>query len=127
MKYLVLILFLFVACKKDFKSPAIEAQYDKVMVIHDEVMPEISTINRLKRKIKKQSSKDSISLSLITQLDKAEDVMMDWMAEFKLDHSMSIDAQMSYLDKEEIKISEVSRIMKASISKGKEFLKTIEE
>ena len=52
MKYLtaLVILLAIVSCKKEFASPEIQKAYESVMLVHDEVMPEITTIQKLKRK-----------------------------------------------------------------------------
>lgn len=122
MRILILLLLIFTACKTEYKSPEIKSQYEKVMVIHDEVMPEMSTINRLKRNIKKTGQKDSITLSLLTQLSSSEDAMMDWMAGFDLNHELAVTEQLAYLEKEETEISKVSEMMKTAIAAGKDYL-----
>ena len=125
MKYIsaIAILLVFVSCKKQFASPEIQKAYQSVMHVHDEVMPEITTIQKLKRKIKKLEIKDDRAMDLITQLEKADDGMMDWMADFKLNSKSSKAEQLKYLSSEQVKINKVSVNMKNSIESAQMYLK----
>ena len=126
MKYLtaLVILLAIVSCKKEFASPEIQKAYESVMLVHDEVMPEITTIQKLKRKIKKLDVKDGAAMNLITQLEKADDGMMDWMAGFKLNSKGSKTEQLKYLSAEQTKIDKVSLDMKKSIQSAQTYLKS---
>ncbi len=124
MSYVILFLFI-VGCRSDPHDREVKTLYDEVIRIHDEVMPEISTINKLRRKIKKQESQDSISQSLITRLQQADDGMMDWMSDFQVYKSYkdsTKESKLKYLESEKIKITKVSDDMYASIKSAKEFL-----
>ncbi len=121
--FLVLLLSL-ASCKKEFASPEIQKAYESVMHVHDEVMPEITTIQKLKRKIKKLEVKDDTAMNLITQLEKSDDGMMDWMAGFKLNSKSSKADQLKYLTAEQSKIDKVSIDMKESINSAKKYLKS---
>ena len=48
---LLLLTVMILSCKPDLSNPEVEKLYKEVMIIHDEVMPEISTIHKLKKKI----------------------------------------------------------------------------
>lgn len=92
----------------------IQQLWSEMMVIHDEVMPKMSVINRLKRELQK----DSTQLELVTSLTKAENGMWDWMHGLKpieeiekMDHS----AATTYLKSETEKILSVSDMMKKSM------------
>ena len=125
------ILFLF-ACNSQEGTPW-EAQYDEVMVIHDEVMPEISTIVKLQSKLKKfeESQGDSMPEAmkntigeLRRTLTQAEEGMFDWMHAFKKpDRNQDPEKVKAYLASEMVKITKVSQDMKSSISNTEAFLK----
>lgn len=100
------------------------------MVIHDEVMPEVSYMNKLKRKIRALSPGDdqayaSAIKSHELQIQKAVDDMMHWMEHVKLPgpvKEMPDVEALEYLKIQTEKISKVSADMKASIAAGESFL-----
>ena len=114
------------SCRENHSNPEVQTLYDEVMYVHDEVMPEMSTIHRLKKQIRKLSSQDSASYALIQQLEEADESMMSWMAEFKTDKKASDDDKMIYLKKEKVKITVVSNQMKTAIEDAQTFLNNIE-
>ncbi len=125
-------LFLFVGCNGS--SEAIEqedALKDEVFAIHDEVMPRMSDIVRLKGSLKEMPT-DSINemeaKTAHTQLEKAEDAMMDWMNKFtppgKLRETKSHEEIMDYLQNEKLEITKVRDAMNSSIEAAEQFLKT---
>ena len=125
MKYtivLILCLLFFNSCKQEFASTEIETSYKSVMQVHDEVMPEITTINKLQKQLKPYKESNSVAVELIDRLESAEDGMMDWMAEFKLNKSADKKIQVDYLKKEQTRINKVSQDMKSSISMAQAFL-----
>ena len=124
MKYILipLLTLIFSACAFKSENPDIQKMYDEVMFIHDEVMPEMSTIHRLKKQIRNQESLDSLSLGLIKELEDADEAMMDWMARFKPDKKADEKDQLAYLLSEKEKISAVSNQMKTIINKAKTYV-----
>ncbi len=140
-KYLLFILMVpfFLACGEDTpETKAQEEMHDKVMFIHDEVMPEISTINRISRslkKIKKENQPDSSHLAQIElslkELESADEGMMNWMQEYKkpgkLRDSKTHEEIMAYLKSEEEKITKVKEMMETSIEKGQQLLESLEQ
>lgn len=129
MRYLFALSFLVLlsACKKEFISPEVKSLYESVMAVHDEVMPEMSTINKLKRGIRKVDGSSQKSLQMLTQLEDADEGMMSWMHEFKLDRNTTEIVQKTYLEAEQKRIDKVSVDMKTAISKAKEYLKSIQK
>ena len=111
------------------KKTAREKLYIEVMEIHDEVMPEMSTIHRLKKQLKAidttivKSPDYPTILTHLNLLEKADDGMMGWMAEFD---NPAPDAEeavaLKYLEKEKTKISEVRELMLESINSTKTIL-----
>jgi len=110
-------------------NPERQKAFDEVMEIHDEVMPEISTINKLTRQIKgvlekgENPEKADLMKTILTDLEAAEEGMMDWMHDLDVPGKDVPDAQaIQYLNSEKIKISKVSVDMKESIAAGKNIL-----
>lgn len=121
--------------EKSILSPNNEALYKKVVAIHDDVMPENSTIVALQQKLKKYLPKVSEDkkpelLEILSDLQKGFDAMMDWMHEFK---NLELDADIyakwtdseieNYLKKEEDKIKHVAELMRSSIAHANAWIK----
>ena len=123
-------LFLSLGC-----GPSIEDMQDEVMAIHDEVMPEMGTINRLAKELKVMV-KDSLSTQdqrieikkHIDALETADDAMMNWMAEYKAPgKDLSKEKATELLQKEKEKITLVRDQMLNSISDAKALLSKLEK
>ena len=110
---------IFCSCSFSSEDPEVQKAYDEVMIIHDEVMPEMSTIHRLKKQIRKLESLDSLDLALIKELEDADEAMMSWMAAFKPNKDGSKEEQLKYLNAEKDNIASVSEQMKSVIEKAK--------
>ncbi|MBK9568306.1 MAG: hypothetical protein IPO37_25060 [Saprospiraceae bacterium] len=120
-------LLLIFACKEKQTDIVINNSplYDKVMAIHDKVMPEMTTIHALKRDLKaieKPETKDIIIKNIIA-LDNADEAMMRWMADFKVPEDKSQEAE--YLKKEKEVIQSVSDQMYASIHQAQKLLDSL--
>lgn len=120
----VLIAFVLVSCKNqhvDKENPL----YKEVMVIHDKVMPEMSTIHQLKKQLKAldvPAAKKQI-LDQINQLNDADEAMMSWMAAFVVPKEQTqIDA---YLKSEKGKIQGVSDQMYAAMTHAKQLIDSL--
>lgn len=128
MKYSILIFILFslsTSCKHNETDIEVKALYDKVIEIHDEVMPKISDINKLKKKVRKSGDKSETAMSLLKELDDADEGMMSWMSDFQKYKTLSDSSsavKMTYLESEKIKISRVSDQMLSSIENAKKYL-----
>ena len=122
---------LFIACK----SPANDVSqnnplYDQVMFIHDKVMPQTATIHTYIRELKAMDIKEAkdIIYANIQSLEKADEAMMAWMADFKI--PVDTTQTKNYLTFEKSKISNVSDRMFATIDRAKiviDSLKVIEK
>lgn len=90
-------------------KPEHHPMYQEVIDIHDKVMPEMSRIHSLKRKLKAldvaESERDSV-LYLVQLLDDADEGMMSWMATF--DEPQDTSLRLNYLKEEKQKIQKVS-------------------
>jgi len=127
MKYILPIigLIVLVSCKREFISVEVKVLYESVMKVHDEIMPEMSTISKLKRRLKKSGVTSDESMSLRKQLEDADEGMMSWMADFKLNRKASEETQLRYLQAEQPKIDKVSRDMKSAIAAAEAYLNSI--
>ncbi len=127
MKYLALLLPLLylAACGPSHKDAEVQQLYDKVMEVHDEVMPKMSDINKLKKRIRKLETDDPTALTLLKDLDDADEGMMSWMADFQKYKTLkdsSKTAKLTYLNSEKVRIQNVSDMMKQSISAAQNYL-----
>ncbi|HMB64700.1 MAG TPA: hypothetical protein VKN36_16585 [Eudoraea sp.] len=78
-------LVLIVSCREEKKSSDPDSQMNKVMAIHDEVMPKIGSMGKLVGEL--SSKEDSTALGLQYKsarrgLQEAHKAMMDWMQGF---------------------------------------------
>lgn len=106
---------------------ALKKLHTEVMDIHDEVMPKMSSINKLERQLKQKLKdpeavkKDTIQ-QLIYQLDEADDAMMNWMSAFKKPDYANFEAAQKLYASEKEKIIVVRDKMNSTISKAQLFL-----
>ena len=106
-----------------------QALYDEVMKVHDEVMPKMDDIYKLKQELKKQIS-DTPNLvdekrrtieATILKLDSASEAMMVWMRNFNpLPDSLGEEKAREYLEDQQEKIEKVKDEMLDAINKATE-------
>ena len=81
-------MLILVACKNkeaEPEAPAGPTQMEQVVAMHDELMPEMSTIGELISKLEATmdtTKADSIKIKVIADLKHANNSMMVWMKEF---------------------------------------------
>jgi len=120
----IVILAILVSCKPHNDNKEGQKILDEVMAIHDEVMPEISTIHKLKVKLRKLKDDSREVYVLIADLENSDEGMMSWMANFKSDKYADDNEQILYLRSEKAKIEYVSKQMKSAINNAQTFLST---
>lgn len=108
-----------------------QALYNQMMDIHDEVMPKMDDIMKLKRELQEQISNSPDMLAerkqelenTIYTLDSASNSMMNWMHrihEFNpLADSVNQEKAREYLESEMEEIRKVKELMTESIEKAK--------
>lgn len=103
------------------------------MAIHDEVMPRMSDIHRLKKRLSKVDTAQltdmspNILLDHSLKLEKADNAMMDWMANFKKPKKdMPEDIAIAYLYEEKKAITAVRDLMLESIKEAEALLAKVE-
>lgn len=129
MRYFIFLsLLIFSSCKEKQNSSetAQNKLYDEVMAIHDQVMPEMTTIHNLKKDLKaieKPETKDII-LQQVKELNDADEAMMTWMAAFKVPEDKTQEDAYLLLEKEKIK--QVSDLMYASMDRAKKLIDSLQ-
>ncbi len=106
-----------------------QALYDQVMDVHDEVMPKMDDMMKLKRELQDKiaNSPDMVVErkeqleKVIANLDSASNAMMNWMHEFNpLPDSVDQEKAREYLESEMERIRKVKTLTLESIEKAKE-------
>jgi len=124
-----------------FNTEQLAAQqeaWDKVMVIHDEVMPKMGAMHSLTKALKENwetndqldaAAKDSFSIA-IQEMESADEGMWDWMHKLKqlkpLRESESHEAILTYLGEQEQSMILVREAMVNSMTRAEELLKDLE-
>lgn len=106
-----------------------QALYDQVMDVHDEVMPKMDDIMKLKRQLQEEIANTPDMVverkaqleQIISNLDSASYAMMDWMHKFNpLPDSVDQEKAREYLESEMEKVKKVKTQMLESIDKAKQ-------
>ena len=101
--------------------------YENVMKVHDEAMPKMDDIYKIKEALKNKiaaapdmsDDKKKEIENTISRLDSANEGMMDWMRKFKpLPDSTDEEAAREYLESEMVKVTKVKEDMLQAIDKG---------
>jgi len=131
MKTIILIFVLFVfSCQQGKKSEVAELK-DAVMAIHDESMPKMGELRKIRRNLMLQadSLKVSDSTRAVVLLVTAEEIaaanegMMDWMRNYEPEYTGTKEEILFYLGEQRKSIQKVKEDMEKSLIKGKEMLK----
>ncbi|MBK5280123.1 MAG: hypothetical protein JJE09_14795 [Bacteroidia bacterium] len=105
-----------------------EALYNQAMEVHDEVMPRMNDIYKLKKDLQEQiaNTPDMVVerknqlVQIISNLDSANDAMMDWMHKFNpLPDSVEQEQAREYLEGEIERVKKVRTLVNESIEKAK--------
>ncbi|MFN5170816.1 MAG: hypothetical protein ACK5DD_14440 [Cyclobacteriaceae bacterium] len=109
-----------------------QALYNQVMDIHDEVMPKMEDLYKLKKKMEEEIAQ-SPNLTeerrkeldaLIARLDSANLLMMDWMHEFNpLPDSADQEDAREYLENEMERVKKVREKMLEAINQARQKVK----
>jgi hypothetical protein len=113
-------------------------KWDEVMALHDEVMPQMSEINRLSRSLREyKESQEAVDPqaeqridAAIQELGAAEESMWEWMNNLKqldgLREKMSHDEIMNYLNEEKATIEQVRDSMLGAVENAKKLAEEFE-
>lgn len=106
--------------------------YNKVMDIHNEVMPHMGEIERLKRELKERITKSPDMVvekkkqltQIISNLDSAGAAMMTWMHEFDpLPDTASEAAKREYLESEMERVKKMRDLVNDALHQAREAVK----
>lgn len=104
-----------------------EALYNQAMDVHDEVMPKLEDIYKLKKDLQEQIANTPDMVverkqqleAIISNLDSANNAMMEWMHKFNpLPDSVDQEKAREYLESEIERIKKVKELMNESIEKA---------
>ncbi|MEQ8301802.1 MAG: hypothetical protein RIB47_00320 [Cyclobacteriaceae bacterium] len=106
-----------------------QALYEQVMAIHDEVMPKMEDIYKIKSQLQEQiantpdmvvEKREKIE-KMIKELDSANNLMMDWMHQFNpLPDSVDDEQSRAYLEDQMEKIRGVKDGMLSTLEMAKD-------
>ncbi|MBO0321274.1 hypothetical protein J0X14_03120 [Muricauda sp. CAU 1633] len=127
------ILFLGFSCKEEKKAPEGPTQMEKVMAIHDEVMPKMGKLGKLVGELKAKVDTTEMGQQYETamkDLQEANSAMMDWMRDFgdKFDSDEILNGKelteekQQWLDEEEEKVKVVKEKINGSIERAEKLL-----
>ena len=133
----LLLMLTLVACNKGAQTTTEAATedspnqilYDQVMDVHDEVMPKMDEIMKLKRELQEQIANTPDMVverkqqleKIISNLDSASNAMMDWMHKFNpLPDTADQEKARAYLEGEMERVKNVKTLMLESIDKAKQ-------
>lgn len=128
-------LALFLSCQENPKDSEKYAQMERILAIHDEVMPEMGTISGLISQIEPMYAADSSKVSYAKateQLKQANGAMMQWMMDFSEDFTTDeimgktkIDqAKQADLDRYEDSANRLKNQMLSAIKNAENLLKS---
>jgi hypothetical protein len=110
------------------ESEGNQALYDKVMDVHDEVMPKMDDMYKLKKELEEkiastpgmvEEKKKEIETTIV-KLDSASEGMMVWMREFNpIPDSLGEEKAREYLENEMEKVKKVREDILEAIEKAK--------
>jgi hypothetical protein len=118
--------------KTEEQQQAQQESWEEMMEIHDEVMPKMSEISRIRRELKAEmEALDSTQTeqmaaidSTIARLDRADIAMMNWMGDLQqlpeLRQNNDHEQIMAYIEEERGKIAAVRMDMLNAIEQGKQ-------
>ena len=138
-------LLFFSSCQTTGQGDAVKTAEAEVFKIHDEVMPRIDDVMKLRKQLSQRiaatdstlaGGKTTPSESLRTDEDKeqairlnrrlaqADSLMMDWMSNYKGDTLALLKPEQAiqYLEAEKQKITDVQQKITSSIADAKQFL-----
>lgn len=128
--YFLIVMILLTSCSGGSKDKKEKELQEEVMAIHDEIMPEMSRLEKLSQKLdsvkNSMRSKDNASSSKIEKIEKqkqdlseAHKSMMQWMRNYErpsdtMEHQQVIE----YLEEEKTKIQDVKEKFNSSIKQA---------
>lgn len=136
MKHSILIfavLLFSISCKETKKAPEGTSQMERVIAIHDDVMPKMKTVGKLIDALETKADspeKEQSYEAAIQDLKSANTAMMEWMENFgdqfgtlEILNRKTLTAQkQALLDEEEVKVKALREQIHTSIAKAEALL-----
>ncbi|RIV44061.1 MULTISPECIES: hypothetical protein [Flagellimonas] len=127
-----------ISCKEEKKTPEGPTQMERVMAIHDEVMPEMGKLGKLVGQLKAKVDTTEVGQqyeAAMKDLQEAHVSMMDWMKEFGdrfnsdeiLNGKELTEQKQKWLNEEEEKVQVVKDQINNSIAKAEALLAKAKE
>jgi paraquat-inducible protein B len=123
---------LLVACEE--KPKETDVLYNKVMEVHDEIMPKMGDIMRLKKQLKEKLAELDTATEIdrakiddieraIADLDNSHEEMMGWMRQFDRDFEGMVNEEiLKYLNDQKGRIEKVGQVTNAALQNAQEQL-----
>ncbi len=130
----LIVAILLVSSCGEKKKEAKDELLDKVMAVHDEIMPKMGDIMKFKKQLQEKldelSSEAEIDSTKIDELEQAiadlensHEEMMGWMRQFNNDFEGMVNEEiMKYLDGQMKKIEKVGQVTNAALKNAEEKL-----
>lgn len=98
---------------------------EKVLGLHDELMPQTEQIIQLQTKLDSLTDgKDSVHILQIKKaLAKSDQAMMDWMHQFSIDslEKMDIQSKIDYLGSQYVQLKSLQKLTDSSVNAAKTY------
>ncbi len=130
MRYIPLLLITLLFSCGSNKQDEIKEMKDQVIEIHDEVMPRMGELNKVRKDLLLQADSfietDSVKAISFTKavanIEGSEKSMRNWMLNFELEYEGTDEEIIHYLKDQKKAILQVQEEMNGSIEKGKAIL-----
>ena len=129
----IAVFFLF-SCENEKKRTQ-DQLLDKVMALHDEIMPKMGDIMKYKKQLKAKMEElitagEEVNEARIAEmketiesLDNSHEGMMSWMREFDVDFEGKVEEDvLTYLNEQMTKIEEVGKMTNSALKKAEDLL-----
>lgn len=123
---------LLVACQE--KPKETDVLYKKVMEVHDEIMPKMGDIMKLKKQLEEKLAELDTATEIdrtkideieraIADLDNSHEEMMSWMRQFDRDFEGMVNEEiLKYLNDQKGRIEKVGQVTNAALQNAQEQL-----
>jgi hypothetical protein len=127
MKSMLKIMFLMLTCALTACEKTEKPLYDQVMDIHDEVMPKMNDLYKIKKQLQDSitntpnmpgETKEEFQTTILL-LDSASTSMMVWMREFNPPDQKDKEAFKKYMESELVRVKKMREDVMKALEKGK--------
>lgn len=130
---IICLAILAISCKEEKKAPEGPTQMDRVMAVHDEVMPKMGALGKLVGELKEKVDTTEVGQQYekaMKDLQKANRAMMNWMKNFgdRFDSDEILygkelsEQKQQWLNEEEEKVNALKEQINGSIERAEALL-----